>query len=236
MKQHILAVVVVLGAGGLVAADEVRGRIVSVDLARKEMVVRHGPPRRGADYRFVLDDKTEVLFAGEPGKVTDLPTGRMARVAYEDQGGKPVARVIRIPLPLGVVRGATPPAPPPAAETPAGDSVSGTLLRVGVTDRELVVVGPGRKGAETETTIAVPEDVPITRDGKKIGLDNLKEGDGVSVQVERKGSQVKARSVQVGKAPPAPAAMRTDKVVPRVRQVLKIVDQILQQIEQQRQR
>jgi hypothetical protein len=229
MLQRILGAVVFLAAVGSSAADEVRGRIVRVDLDRKEMVLHHGSRARGVDYTFALDDRTEVLFAGEAGALADLPAGRLARVSYEDRDGKAVARVIRIPLPLRAATGRTPPAPVP--ETPAGDAISGTLLRIGVTDREIIVIGPGRKGQEAETTIAVPEGVPITRDGKKIGLDCLQEGEAVTVGMDPRASQPTARSVRVGKGPPAPAAMRTEDVVPRVRQVLKVVDQILQQLE-----
>jgi hypothetical protein len=229
MLQRILGGLIVLALVGPAIADEVRGRIVTVDLGRKELVVHHGGRARGVDYRFVLDDQTQVLFGGEPGKLADLPTGRVARVSYEDRDGKPVARTIRVPLPLrGLTEAKTPPAVP---GRPTGDAVTGTLQRIALTDREIVVLGPGSKGPQTETTIGVPEGAAISRDGKKIGLDGLQEGDAVTVMVERKEGQLTARSVQVGKTPPAAAAMQKDDVLPRVRQVLRIIDQILQQIE-----
>ena len=48
----------------------------------------------------------------------------------------------------------------PAANVPANaDAVTGVLRRVAYSDREVVVIGPGPKGTETETTVAVPEAV-----------------------------------------------------------------------------
>ena len=98
-----------------------------------------------------------------------------------------------------------------------------------LTDREVVVVGPGAKGPETETTIAVPETARVLRDGKAIPFDELKEGEGVTVSVEKHDGRLTAKSLQVGVAvaQPAPAS----NVVPRVRMILRIVDGILQQME-----
>jgi hypothetical protein len=234
MLRHITASWMVLVIVGSALAEEVRGRIVAVDLDGKELLLEGRNRGRGVQYRFVLTADTHVLFAGEPGKLSDLPTRRLARITFEDGDGKAVARVIRLPLPLRAITGKAP--PPTAAERPGGDVVTGTLQRIAVTDRELVVIGPGAKGNEAETTIAVPEGTPILRDGKKIDLVGLQEGEAVSVQVDRKEKQLKAVSVQAGKVVPQAGAMRNNDVVPRVRQALKVLDAILQQMERQRDR
>ena len=52
--------------------------------------------------------------------------------------------------------------------------MSGSLIRVALTDREIVVISPGAKGEEDkETTIQVPEKVQITEGKKALKLDDL---------------------------------------------------------------
>jgi hypothetical protein len=82
--------------------------------------------------------------------------------------------------------------------------------------------------------VSVPEGTPITRGGKKVGLETLQEGDPVTVQVARKEGRVVARTITVG--PPGPAAaapLPRDSVIPRVRLALKLVEQILGQMDKQ---
>jgi hypothetical protein len=110
--------------------------------------------------------------------------------------------------------------------------VTGTLQRVALTDREVVVIGPGAKGPRTETTIAVPEKTPITRNGKTIAFDALKEGELVTVKAQSQKGQLSAISIQVGPASAAesaPPSLRA--LIPRLRQALKFADDLLRQME-----
>jgi hypothetical protein len=210
-------------------ADEVRGRVVGVDLDRKEMALAGVGRNRGLEYHFKLDDRTRVLFAGRPGRLDDLGGARRARVEFEERDGQSIARVIRVPgLPPSARR-----ADLPAAPAPDGDQLIGTLRRVSQAEREIVVIGPGAKGAETETTVEVPKAASIHKDGKKVGLESLKEGDPVTVQIDRKGDQKVARSIQVGPSGEAAAqSPARQDAIPRVRRLLKLLDQILGQMEQ----
>jgi hypothetical protein len=120
-----------------------------------------------------------------------------------------------------------PPTPPAPAD---GGALTGTLRRVAITDREIVVVGPGAKGPETETTVTVPETAKVTRDGRAIEFAELKEGEVVAVTAEKKDGRWTAKAIQSGAAPPSSES----NVVPRVRLILRIVDGILQQMEQKK--
>jgi hypothetical protein len=228
MRFRIVVVVLALPLLAAAArADEARGRVVAVDLDHKEMTLAGVGRARGTEYHFTLDDRTKVYFAGQPGTLADLPGVRRARVEYERRGNRDVARVVRVLGPAPAARGGAAAVGEAPAEKPGGDAVTGVLRRVARTDRELVVIGPGAGGPKTETTVSVPEGTPVTRDGRKVDLGALQEGDPVTVQVERKDGAVVARSVRVG--PPAAAAR--DAAIPRVRAVLKMVDQILEQAE-----
>jgi Cu/Ag efflux protein CusF len=212
------------------SADEARGRIIQIDPDKKEIRLETRRPLRGAVLDLKIDAKTQIFIAGQPAKLSDLEPGRRIRVVFEPRDGKPVAQVIRS-LGLNLVQ------PPPAARPPAapkeGEGLAGTLQRVASTDREIVVIGPGPKGPETETTIAVPEETAITRDGKKITLDDLKEGETVTVKAESRKGKLTAVSIQVGQAAAAqPAAPPRRNLIPRLRQALKMADELLREIEE----
>jgi hypothetical protein len=93
------------------------------------------------------------------------------------------------------------------------------------------VIGPGAKGPETETTIAVPETVRVLRDGKAIPFDELKEGEAVTVVVEKRDGRLTATLLQTGMAV---TAAKESNIVPKLRLVLRIADGILQQMEKQK--
>lgn len=212
-----------------VLADEVRGRIVQVDPDKKEIRLEMRRPQRGV-LDVKIDAKTQILIGGQPATLKDLTPNRRIRVVFEARDGKPVAQVIRS---LGLNLAQPQPAARPIAPPKDGEGVAGTLQRVSSTDNEIVVVGPGAKGAETETTIAVPEQTAITRDGKKIALDDLKEGEGVSVKTESRQGKLSAVAIQVGEAataPPRPARGRGE-FIPRLRQALKMADEMLHEME-----
>ena len=69
--------------------------------------------------------------------------------------------------------------------------MTGVLQRVALTDREIVVIGPGAKGEpELESILTVPEDARITKDAKPAKLEDLKEGERVVVRTEKRGDKM----------------------------------------------
>lgn len=215
------------------SAEEARGRIVKIDAKKKEVHVEGVGPWRGMRVNLKVDAKTEIVVGGKPATLEDLAPPRRVRIVFEQRDGKAVAQAIRA---LGLLRPVQqqPARPRPAEPLKEGEGVSGVLQRVALTDREIVVIGPGAKGARTETTIAVPEKTAITRDGKKIVLDDLKEGETVTVRTEKREGHLTARSIQSGKAAAAsetPEAMPRRPLIPRLRQALKLADELLREME-----
>jgi hypothetical protein len=124
----------------------------------------------------------------------------------------------------------------PAAPIVGPNAVAGRLVRIGLTEREIVLISQGSQGAkETETTLLVPNDVKITRDQKAVGLEELKAGEQVSVRTEKRDGHLVATAIQSGgpvtAAMPAPSENRR---IERIRQALKIADWLLQQMEEQK--
>ncbi len=136
------------------------------------------------------------------------------------------------------------------AETPAApipttqNGIGGILRRVSRTDRELVVIGnPGPGKPPSETTVFVPAEVRITRDQRAIAFDDLKEGEAVVVVAQSKEGRLEAQSVTIGQpvagavqaAAPVPAqAMPADNKIARIREMLKLLDGLLEQIDPQK--
>jgi hypothetical protein len=225
-KRCALALLTALALAPASPGAEIRGRIGRVDLDKNEFVIEP-PGRRAEPLTLRLDKDTQILFGRQAGTPADLPEGRRARVEYEARDGQLVARAVH-------VVGAAPARR--AATLPAGEGLAGVLRRIALTDREIVVVGPGAKGPETETTIAVPEGAKILKGDKAIALDDLKENEAVRVQVEKRDGRLTAVKVEVGlagPAGPAPADQRQD-FVPRIRRVLQLVDKVLEQMEKGR--
>ena len=214
------------------SADEVRGRIIQIDPDKKQLRLEIRRPLRVVVLDLKIDAKTQILIGGQPAELNDLAPGRRIRVVFEARDGKPVAQVIRS---LGLNLLQPPPAARPVAPLKEGEGVAGTLQRIGLADSEIVVIGPGAKGPETETILAVPEKVDITRDGKKIALEDLKEGEAVTVKTESRKGKLTAVSIQVGQAAAAarPAAPPRRNLIPRLRQALKIADELLREMEEQ---
>jgi hypothetical protein len=228
-----VALAAVLTLAAAAPAAEVRGVVTNIDPNKKELVVEgRGRGLRGAVLVFELSDATPVLFGDQPGKLGDLDAGRRVRVDFEFSDGRRVVVAVHVlggPRPTPVVVEGTPGAPAPAPGP--GDGLTGVLRRVGYSDREIVLVGPGPKGAETETTIAVPASARIMKDGKDATLDDLKEGEAAAVRADMKDGRLTAASIQVGPGATAQADKPGSKVIPRVRMILKVVDQVLQGME-----
>jgi Cu/Ag efflux protein CusF len=230
-----LAVGLLLAAG--VSADEARGRIVRIDADKKEIRLETRLPARGV-LDLKIDAKTQIFIGGQPATLKDLAPNRRIRVVFQQRDGKAVAQVVRS---LGLL------APPPAergtgvAERPIappkdGEGVAGVLRRISLAENEIVVVGPGPKGEKKETTIGVAEKTAILRDGKRIALSDLKEGETATVKTETNKGKLTATSIQLGQAAalPQPAAPPASEARPRLRQVLKMADELLRELEERR--
>jgi hypothetical protein len=210
------------------SAAEARGRIIQINAEKTELQLEARGPWRGSVLDLTLGPKTQIFIGGQPGTLSDLAPGRRVRVVFEQRDGKSIARVIRS---FGV-RAAVTQSVPAAAPPKEGDGVTGTLQRVALTDREVVVIGPGAKGPRTETTIAVPEKTPITRDGKDIAFEALKEGETVTVKTQSRKGQLSALSIRVGQAAATASAPPPRRaLIPRLRQALKLADDLLRQME-----
>jgi hypothetical protein len=204
-------------------AAEVRGVLAKVDPDKKEVVLEgRGRGARGLTFTFTTNADTRVLIGDETGHLSDLMPGKRAHVIYEMHGDERMALVIQS---HGTIAAPTPAAP----ATADPNAITGTLQRVAYTEREIVVVGPGPKGPETETTLAVPDNVKVTRDGKTIRFDDLKEGEKVAVTPEKRDGKRVAAAIQVGAAAPAAAKPGT-----RLQKILGIAGQVLQMAQEMR--
>jgi len=213
-------------------AETIRGVVSRVDLDKKELQLEgRGRGARGAGVLFALSDKTSVLFGDQVGALSDLETGRRVRIEYETTNAGAVAQVIHVLNGARPAASAIPDVPPVPAVPTDGDALTGVLRRVGYSDREVVLVSPGAKGADAETTVAVPKSARIVKDGKEATLDDLKEGDGAAIQVEQKDGRPSALSIQVGPGIATVPEKRGAKVIPRIRKALQMVDQLLKGVE-----
>ena len=235
-------------------AEEFRGRITKIDPARKEIVVEGRGPTRGVALGFVLNTETRILFGREPAKLEDLQVGDRVRLSYENRDRQRVALSVtdlsllpRLAAPGNAPAPSAPadavPAPSaPAANAPTAPTlgpnmIAGRLARVGLTEKEIIVIGPGAQGAkETETTILIPSDVRISKDQKPLKLEELKEGEQVTVRTQKRDGHLVAAEIQSGG--PATAAMPStppeNARIQKIRQVLKMADWFLQQMEEQK--
>ena len=214
------------------SAAEVRGVIAKVDPDKSEIVLEgRGRGARGVTFTFTVDKDTRILFGQEPGKLTDLAPGKRIHVTFEVHGDRANALLIE----AHGSPAAAAPAPAPAPAAPA-DAITGTLQRLALTEREIVVVGPGPKGPDTETTIAVPETVRVTRGDKAIPFEELKEGEQVAVTAEKRNGKLTATAIYAGGGkPPAPAAAPpTGAKGERLQKILSVVGEVLRGLEEMR--
>jgi hypothetical protein len=224
-RSFAVALVTPLLLAAAAVGAEVRGIISKVDLDRHEIVLEaRGRGARGLTFTFTVDRDTKVLFGDEPGQLADLSVGKRVRVSFQHQGKDDVA--------LRIQAHGSPPARPatPAPAAPA-DAITGTLRRVAYTEREIVVVGPGPKGPDTETTFAVPDSVRVLRGDRAIKFEDLKEGEQAAVTAEKRDGKLSATAIYTGGAmPPAKGATKDD----RAQKVMRIVGQVLQILQQMR--
>jgi hypothetical protein len=228
-KHSFLGLVVGLLLGLPASAAEVRGVIVKADGDKNQLTIEgRGLGVRGAIMTFQIDKETQIQAGHKPLKMADLITGRRVRITYELQGDRRVALVITL---LGLQPGSALPAVPPATN---GTNLSGILRRVSFSEREIVVISSDAKGnVEVETPVWVPEDTKITRDQKAIPFEELKEGDAVLVQIEKRNGKLAAKAILLG----APGNVNKpvepgQNNIQRIRQALKMIDIVLQMMEQ----
>jgi hypothetical protein len=230
-RSVILALLVLVLGALPAAADEVRGIIVRVDLDRHEVQIEgRGIGKRGLAMTFNIGKDTQIYFGREMGEPSDLVPGKRVRVVVDGPRAVSV-QVLGLRRPRGEVRpggGDPTPAPKPDANT-----VTGMLRRVSYAEREVVVIGPGAQGPETETIVSVPKDVRVVKDGKPIAFDDLKDGQPASIQTEKRDGKLLAKSIQVGTgvAAVAPAMPEPGTRLARLRRLLQIADRILEMAE-----
>lgn len=230
MRARIAAAAVVFVTTGVAHAEDVRGVVVHVVSQRGELTVQvrgHGP--RGLSLSFTITNETAIEVGHQPATPADLRPGARVRVLYELRDGRRLALAVTVRAPLGLSVTAAKPGAPAAPAAPADPNAAvGTLQRVALTDREIVVVGPAQAGLEEETTFIVPETATIMRDGRPVKLEDLKEGERVSVRGEKRDGKLVASAITVGMAPLAdPSRMSR---VERIRRILQTADYILQRI------
>jgi len=221
-NRFVLATLVVVLFGGRVAAEEIRGIIDQVDPAKGELTIEaRGRGVRGLVMSFILTKDTQVHFGRQEAMVADLKPGARAVILYDTNNGRRIARRI-------TVRGALPKAEPVKVDP---NVVAGTVARLAITERELVVAGPGPQGTKTETLLMVPENASITRAKKAVKLDDIRAGETVVARTARRDGKTVVESLEVG----VPA--RTAESAPRIEQartVLRLVDFFLQRMGQRK--
>ncbi len=205
MVPLLTLMLVLLSPAGLLRGADVRGVVVRVDPEKNEVHLdQRGLGRRGRPLTVVLTPNTQFQVGRSPGRLSDVVVGKRLRIDLEEKDGKLFARSIQVVqiLPL------TPPTPPDAGHTPppaTREGVTGELRRVGYTDREVVVIGPGNKGPQTETILKVPDDVKVFQDGKPLPFEELPYGVLATIQTGQEKGKATARVIQVGKQVPEAA-------------------------------
>jgi hypothetical protein len=174
---------------------------------------------------FAIAEQTQIQVGRQPAAFGDLQPGQTVRILYEVQDGRRVA--------LGIAAHgiAKKPVAPSGEAVVDPNGIRGALVRVAVSDREIVVmVGVG--GSEKEMTFQVAEPCKITKDGKPMAFDALKEGERVAVTVEKREGKDWAVAIQVGDKA-AGSALAGHSRVEKLRQILKMADAFLEQLENQ---
>jgi hypothetical protein len=244
-------------------ADEIRGTLLRVNPDKQEVAVDvRDRGRRSTSMILHVDADTQVMLGRKPGKLTDLVLGKRVRVLYETQNGQAIVRSIIAPavitinpellqtlgnlaggggINLGGLLNPTKGAAPAMPTTTVPNGIAGILRRVSRTDRELVILGdPGAGKPPTETTVFVPAEARITRDQRPISFDDLKEGEAAVVVAQSKEGRLEAQTVTIGQpvagqaAPALAQPMPGDNKIAKLREALRLLDGILEQLDQQK--
>jgi Cu/Ag efflux protein CusF len=211
----------------IATAAEMRGVISKVDAESKELLIEgFGRAGKGMTYVFLITDDTRILFGSNAGSNADLLVGKRTRVIYDERDGKQIALVIR-PLYLQ-------PKSKPANPVAPGGGADGILRLINSNDREIVVIGANAKGGESETTLHVPKELKVERNAKKTEFDDLKEGEQLSFEADKKNSKMYAKTLRVGPADPngkqaqasQPEEMKREQVMKTIETVIQILEQL----------
>lgn len=87
-----LAVLILAGTfalAGVAAAEQMEGKIQSIDTGSKVLVLDNGTT-------LVLDESTTISVEGKAGKLEDLKEGAKVKARYENKDGKNVAAQIEV--------------------------------------------------------------------------------------------------------------------------------------------
>ena len=221
-KRLLLALSVSLLCSLAASAAEIRGVVVKVQPDKKEFTLERGLGLRRTQFTFSTTAETKILLGDQPGSLNDLGPGKRVRVVYEVRDNTSFAQLV-------VANGGLLP-PANRASEKGNNGNAGVLRRIAVTDREIVVVTKGAQG-ETETTYAIPEGLKIQRGDKVITLEDLKEGERVNVQVEKKDGKSVVVGVQV-----VLGQEEGESRIKKIRTLLQMVDQFLEMAERRREK
>src|SRR5262245_31448336 len=86
-----LALALLLGLTMPVLAEEVKGKVASVDAAKNQIIVKD----QGLDRTFLLDAGAKVTINDKEGKLADIAAGDEVTVTYEKKGEQHMASEIR---------------------------------------------------------------------------------------------------------------------------------------------
>ena len=155
----------------VVAADETKGTIKSVDTGRKEVVLKGTV----SDSIYELSRKAQPLWLdGAPAKLSNLHADDHAVVIYSKSGEHMMATTIR------ALRKA--------------HEASGTVGDVLGEKREITL-----KGTIKNTTYELTKDGTVWIDQKRAALSDIHQGDEVRVTYEKRGDRWMANDITVTK-------------------------------------
>jgi hypothetical protein len=232
-NRFVLATVALFGLASVSSADQVRGVVVKVDSEAGQITIEaRGAGVRGATFTFTLGKDAKILLGQQAVPLKDVPVGKRAQITFETKDGKRVAVFVHVNNLLGNLNNLMPndAGDRAGANAPNNDpnALTGKLRRVAYTDREIVLAIPGAGDKESYVSLPVAKDAKITRDDQAIKFDDLKEEESAVVRTEMRDGKRVATAVMVGKVT---MEKPEDSKITRLRQILKIVDAILEQAE-----
>jgi Cu/Ag efflux protein CusF len=88
----VLVLVFLLGLAAPVLAEEVKGKIKSVDADKNQFVLTD---KDGKDLTFKMDDNAKIRLNDKDSKLNDLKEGDEITVTYEKKGDRMIASEVR---------------------------------------------------------------------------------------------------------------------------------------------
>ncbi len=88
-KIAVLILAATFAAVGAAAAAEMEGKIQSIDVMSKEIVLDVGS-------KLVLVETTTITIEGKEGRLEDLKEGSKVKAGYEEKDGKNVATTLEV--------------------------------------------------------------------------------------------------------------------------------------------